>query len=75
MFTEIGEAASRLTPAGRDRVGALPWRQLVGMRNIIVHVYWGIDLSELVKTTRNDLPILIAALQNTLANWPGSGEK
>lgn len=38
-FTEIGEAAARLTPAGRQRVGTLPWRQIVGMRNIVVHVY------------------------------------
>lgn len=49
-FTEIGEAAARLTPAGRARVGSLPWRQIVGMRNIVVHVYWGIDMVELVKT-------------------------
>jgi uncharacterized protein with HEPN domain len=40
-FTEIGEAAARLTPQGRIRVGQIPWRQIVGMRNIVVHVYWG----------------------------------
>lgn len=39
-FTDIGEAAARLTPPGRALVGALPWRQIVGMRNIVVHVYW-----------------------------------
>ena len=69
-FTEIGEAATRLTPAGRARVGPVPWRQIVGMRNIAVHVYWGIDLAELVKTTRDDLPVLIAALESALATWP-----
>ncbi len=69
-FTEIGEAAARLTPAGRARVGTVPWRQIVGMRNIVVHVYWGIDLAELVKTTRDDLPVLIAALEAALGSWP-----
>ncbi len=69
-FTEIGEAAARLTPPGRALVGAVPWRQIVGMRNIVVHVYWGIDLDELVKTTRDDLPVLIAALEYALAGWP-----
>jgi uncharacterized protein with HEPN domain len=69
-FTEIGEAAARLTPDGRTRVGAVPWRQVVGMRNIVVHVYWGIDVAELVKTTRDDLPGLIAALESALAAWP-----
>ena len=69
-FTEIGEAASRLTPPGRVLVGKLPWRKIVGMRNIVVHVYWGIDLAELVKTAHDDLPGLIAALQSALAAWP-----
>lgn len=61
-FTEIGEAASRVSPQVRDRIHSLPWRQIIGMRNMVVHVYWGIDLHELVKTTREDLPPLIAAL-------------
>jgi len=69
-FTEIGEAAARLTPQGRARVGAVPWRQIVGMRNIVVHVYWGVDLVELVKTAKDDLPVLIAELQSALAAWP-----
>lgn len=71
-FTEIGEAAARVTPSGRDFVGAVPWRQIIGMRNIVVHVYWGIDLAELVKTTRDDLPALIAALEAALAPRPTS---
>lgn len=69
-FTEIGEAAARLSQAGRTRVGELPWRQIVGMRNIVVHVYWGIDVNEIVKTTRDDLPPLIAALETALSAWP-----
>lgn len=69
-FTEIGEAAARLTPAGRELVGAVPWRRIVGMRNIVVHVYWGIDLGELVKTARDDLPALIEALESAAAAWP-----
>jgi uncharacterized protein with HEPN domain len=39
-FTEIGEAAARLSDSARTLVGELPWRQIIGMRNIIVHVYW-----------------------------------
>ena len=69
-FTEIGEAATRLTPETRQRVGDVPWRAIVGMRNIIVHVYWGIDVAELVKTTRDDLPGLVSAIEKALSNWP-----
>lgn len=69
-FTEIGEAANRLTPAGRNMVPHVPWRQVVGMRNIIVHVYWGIDVGELLRTVEVDLPGFIAALEAALATWP-----
>jgi uncharacterized protein with HEPN domain len=69
-FTEIGEAAARLTPEGRTLVGTVPWRQIVGMRNIVVHIYWGIDVGELVKTARVDLPVLIGVLETALADWP-----
>ena len=66
-FTEIGEAASRLTPGGRALVGEFPWRQIVGVRNNVVHVYWGIDLAVVVKACRDDLPGLIGALERVFA--------
>jgi uncharacterized protein with HEPN domain len=74
-FTEIGEAAARLSPAARALVGSVPWRQIVGMRNIVVHVYWGIDLAVLVKTARDDLPPLIASLEAALKTWPSSPDE
>ena len=69
-FAEIGEAANHLTPAARAAIGEQPWRQMVGLRNLIVHVYWGIDARQLVKTTRTDLPGFIAALRAALDAWP-----
>ena len=70
-FTEIGEAAARLSEKGRERAPDVPWRQVVGMRHLIVHVYWNIDLREIVETVRNDLPAFITALETALAAWPG----
>jgi uncharacterized protein with HEPN domain len=69
-FTEIGEAASRLSESGRRLVGPFPWRQIVGMRNTVVHVYWTIELAEIVQTVNNDLPRFISALDSALAAWP-----
>jgi uncharacterized protein with HEPN domain len=69
-FTEIGEAASKLSEAGRRLVGPFPWRQIIGMRNTVVHVYWTIELAEIVQTVNNDLPPFIAALESALAAWP-----
>jgi len=38
---EIGEAASRTSDAGRSRAPEVPWAQIVGMRNVLIHVYMG----------------------------------
>ena len=66
----IGEAAARTTPEGRARVVGLPWQEIIKMRNILVHVYWGIDQDRVWDTVRADLPALITALQAALAAWP-----
>jgi uncharacterized protein with HEPN domain len=40
------------------------------MRNIVVHVYRGIDVAEPIKTAYDDMPVLAAALARSLADWP-----
>ncbi len=40
----IGEAARALTPAFRTQNAEIPWTQIIGMRNILVHQYFGIDI-------------------------------
>src|ERR1043165_3780021 len=68
--TEIGEAAARLPPDGGSQIGELPWREIVGRRNIVVHVSGGIDVAEPIKTAYDDMPVLAAALARSLADWP-----
>jgi uncharacterized protein with HEPN domain len=65
----IGEAAARTSPEGRARVPSLPWQEMTKMRNILVHVYWGVDQNRLWETARNDLPVLAAALREALEAW------
>lgn len=67
---EIGEAALRVSPDGRDRIPTLPWAQIVGMRHRIVHVYNDIDANALWEVSVRDLPILVASIQPVLAAWP-----
>lgn len=69
-FTEIGEAAARVSDEACLIAAEVPWRQIVGMRHNLVHVYWGIDLRELVKTVRSDLPVFIAAMDRMLVAGP-----
>lgn len=67
---EIGEAAVRTSPHARQRVAEVPWPEVIRMRNILVHVYWGVDLDRVWKTATDDLPPLIAALEAALRGWP-----
>lgn len=65
-FTVIGEAAARATESTRERTAQIPWRQVVGMRHNLVHVYWGVDFGEIVATIRNDLPMFITEIERVL---------
>jgi uncharacterized protein with HEPN domain len=67
---QIGEAAANISDAGRARAAALPWGQIVAMRHVLVHVYWGVDLDRLWATATQDVPVLIAALEAACADWP-----
>ena len=67
---DIGEAAARVSDQGRARVPGLPWGQIVTTRNILVHVYWGIDAEQVWKMATQDVPVLIAAVEAALADWP-----
>lgn len=67
---QIGEAAANISDAGRARVTGLPWGQIVAMRHVLVHVYWGVDMDRLWATATQDVPVLIAALEAASADWP-----
>ena len=67
----VGEAASRLTDAARERPGDIEWPLIVGLRNRIVHEYFGIDSEIVWEIITHDLPALIGALTSFLAQLPG----
>ena len=67
---QIGEAAANVSDNGRGRAPELPWGQIVAMRHVLVHVYWGVDLDRLWATATQDVPVLIAALEAACAGWP-----
>lgn len=54
----IGEAARSLSSSIRERHPEVPWALVVGMRNILVHDYFGIDLEEVWAVVERDLPVL-----------------
>ena len=62
LIQTIGEAASRVSPAMRDRHPQIPWKQIVGMRNRIVHDYMNIDADIVWEVATANIPGLIAQL-------------
>lgn len=54
----IGEAANRLPDEFKDRHSEIEWYKVVGLRNRIVHEYFGIDLEIIWQILHNDLPAL-----------------
>ena len=60
----IGEAASRVSEATREAHAGIPWREIVGLRNRIVHAYFEIDVEVVWKIVQDDLPALIAQLES-----------
>ena len=69
---EIGEAASRMTAAGRARATDLPWGQIVATRHILVHAYFKVDLNILWGVVERDLPSLTVSVERALAAWPAA---
>ena len=62
----VGEAAARVGEDTRLRYPELPWADMVGMRNRLVHNYFDVDLSLLWTTVNSDLPDLIRILESIL---------
>lgn len=65
-FIVIGEAARFIPEEVEDRHPEIPWAKLRGMRNVIVHGYFGVRLDVLWDTIRDDLPPLVGQLEHLL---------
>jgi uncharacterized protein with HEPN domain len=59
----IGEAASRTSAECRTEIATIPWIDIVGMRNRLIHAYFDINLDLVWDTVQDDLPPLIAELE------------
>jgi uncharacterized protein with HEPN domain len=64
----IGEAAARLSDALRAEHPAIPWPDIIAMRNVLVHQYFSADLDQVWHTIVADLPSLKAWVQKVLAD-------
>jgi uncharacterized protein with HEPN domain len=59
----IGEAVRHLSADHENLPGDIPWTDIAGMRNVLIHEYFGVDLNIIWHTLVDDLPALKAQVQ------------
>ncbi len=59
----VGEAAARVSADFRNAHTEIPWRQIIGQRNVIVHEYGEIKQERIYKVVRENIPQLINFLK------------
>jgi uncharacterized protein with HEPN domain len=66
----IGEAAAKLSDELRAKHPDVPWAEIIAMRNVLVHEYFGVDVEEIWTTVQHDLPMMKQKLAAILAGLP-----
>jgi uncharacterized protein with HEPN domain len=64
----IGEAANYLTPETKSLFADIEWNQIIGMRHILIHEYFGVDDNLVWQVIRDDIPKLKLAVANVHLN-------
>ena len=72
LIQNVGEAASRLSPEAQALVPHVPWHDVVGMRNRLVHDYNRVDVAKVWQVVTDDLEELISAIMRLLPPEPGA---
>ncbi len=62
----IGEAGKKIPQVLKARHKRIPWKEMAGMRDKLIHEYFGIDVEILWKTAKDDLPPLKQPVQEFL---------
>ena len=69
-FEIIGEAAKQIDDSVRERHSHIPWRKMAGMRDMIVHEYFAVNLEVVWDTVHEDFPRVCSDLQKAYEALP-----
>ncbi|MBI4718451.1 MAG: DUF86 domain-containing protein [Planctomycetes bacterium] len=69
----VGEAAARVSPATRERLPAVPWSSIKGMRNRLIHAYDEVDFDIVWTVVQTEMPSLSEALRAAISQSESSG--
>ena len=62
----VGEAAKHLSSEFREKHKGMPWKDIAGMRDKLIHDYFGVDIEAVWETAMRDIPILKAKVTSIL---------
>lgn len=65
-FEIMGEAVGKIPSSVRSKYKEIPWKEMAGMRNKLIHEYFGIKPRVVWKTIKQDLPKIKPYLQEML---------
>lgn len=74
-FEIIGEAIKNIPLAFRNKYPDVEWKKAAGMRDKMIHEYFGLDLSLVWKTTKDDLPVLKRQIEEILESMNNNQQK
>jgi uncharacterized protein with HEPN domain len=62
----VGEATKQIPDEVRQRYRHIPWREMAGMRDKLIHEYFGVDLEVVCKTVNEDVPLLVSPIEEII---------
>jgi len=67
----VGEATKNLSDEFRSSHDVLPWKDMAGMRDKLIHQYFGVDLSAVWDSVENDIPLIKEKLIDIVRSYGG----
>ena len=65
----VGEASKKIPADVKDQSQEIPWREISGMRDLLIHDYFGVNIQVVWETAKNDLPELKEKIQKLIQDY------